>query len=237
VPAEELDLGHLVTPDSGARPGVVLIHDVWGLADHTRDLAARLAAAGFAALAVDLYRRLPERRIDDPGRWIRSLSDPDALAEVQAAIDHLAGHPAVGGHRVGVVGFCMGGMYSLLAAADCRGLSAAVVFYGLLAHGRGLLGGPEPLDPARKPREPLAAAAEIRCPLLCCFGEDDELVPLSDVQRLRERLAGAAHPAEIVVYPGAGHAFLNDTRAAAFRPETARRAWARMLEFLGRELR
>ena len=62
-------------------------------------------------------------------------------------------------------------------------------------------------------------------------------MPLADVQRLREGLAGAAHPAEVVVYPGAGHAFLNDTRPAAYRPAIAGRAWLRMLEFLRRELR
>jgi len=237
VPAEELDLGHLAYPGTGASPGVVVIHDVWGLSDHTRDLAGRLADAGFAALAVNLYRRLGEVRIQDPGPWIRGLSDPGMLAEIQAGIDHLASHPAVAGHRVGVVGFCMGGMYSLLAAAGCRGLSAAVVFYGLLSHGEGLLRSPAPLDRVRKPREPFAVAAEIRCPLLGFFGEDDDFVPPGDVQRLRDGLAGAAHPAEIVVYPGAGHAFLNDTRPAAYRPEAAQRAWARMLEFLGRELR
>ena len=235
--AEDSELGHLAQPDSGPRPGVVVIHDVWGLADHTRDVAGRLAAEGFAALAVNLYRGLPELRIDDPGRWIRGLSDPQMLEQVQAGIDGLAAHPAVAGHRVGVVGFCMGGMYSLLAAAGCRGLSAAVVFYGLLSHDQGLFRTDEPLDPARKPREPAAAAREIACPLLCFFGEDDDFVPLSDVQRLREGLAGAAHAAEIVVYHGAGHAFLNDTRPAAYRPEIARRAWARMLEFLRRELR
>jgi carboxymethylenebutenolidase len=236
VPAAEIELGHLATPDGApGRPGVVVLHDVWGLSDHTRDVAGRLAQAGFAALAVNLYRRLPSAKIEDPGRWIRELSDPDVLAEVQAAIDRLARDPAVAGHRVGVVGFCMGGMYALLAAAGCRGLSAAVVFYGLLAHGSGLLA--EPLDRARKPREPLAVAGEIRCPLLACFGEQDEFVPLAEVERLRGALAGAAHPAEVVVYPGAGHAFLNDTRPAAYRPETARRAWARMLEFLRRELR
>jgi carboxymethylenebutenolidase len=237
VPAEELDLGHLAYPDAGARPGVVVIHDVWGLSDHTRDLAGRLAAAGFAALAVNLYRQLGEVRIEDPGRWIRGLSDPGMLAEIQAGIDRLASHPAVAGHRVGVVGFCMGGMYSLLAAAGCRGLAAAVVYYGLLSHDQGLFRSSEPLDPARKPREPLAVAPAITCPLLGFFGEDDDFVPQADVERLREGLAGAAHPAEIVVYPGAGHAFLNDTRPAAYRPETARRAWARMLEFLRHELR
>jgi len=240
VDAGDVDLGYLAHPAGtapGAHPGVVVIHDVWGLSDHTRDLARRLAGDGFAALAVDLYRRLPAVEIDDPARFIRDLSDPAALAEVQAGIDFLAGHPAVSGHRIAVVGFCMGGMYALLAAAACRGLSGAVVFYGLLSHERGMLHAAGGLDPARKPREPAVAAAEIGCPLLCFYGEDDEFVPLSDVGRLREALSGAAHPADVVVYPGAGHAFMNDTRPAAYRPELARRAWARMLEFLRRELR
>jgi carboxymethylenebutenolidase len=240
VHAGDVDLGYLAYPTgagSASQPGVVVIHDVWGLSDHTRDLARRFANEGFAALAVDLYRRLPEVKIEDPGRWIRELSDPEMLEEVQAAIDFLAAHPAVSGHRVGVVGFCMGGMYALLAAASCRELSASVVFYGLLSHARGMLHQQGGLDRARKPREPVAAAAELTCPLLGCFGEDDEFVPLSDVDRLRDALSGASHAADIVVYPGAGHAFMNDTRPAAFRPEMARRAWSRTLDFLRRELR
>jgi len=236
VRAGGVELGYLAHPEPEGRPGLVLIHDVWGLSEHTRDLARRLAGEGFAALAVDLYRRLPEPRIEDPGRFIRELSDPLALEEVQAGIDCLAAHPAVAGHRIGVVGFCMGGMYALLAAAGCRGLSAAAVFYGLLSHARGMLAEPG-LDPAKKPREPVAAAREIRCPLLAFFGEEDEFVAQADVQRLRESLSGASHPAEVVVYPGAGHAFLNDTRPAAYRPETAARAWSRLLAFLRHELR
>ncbi len=240
VHAGDVDLGYLAHPSGpggGSQPGVVVIHDVWGLSDHTRDLARRFAAEGFAALAVDLYRGMPEVKIDDPGRWIRDLSDPRMLEEVQAAIDFLVAHPAVSGHRVGVVGFCMGGMYALLAAASCRALSAAVVFYGLLSHAHGMLHGDAGPDRVRKPREPLAAAAEIRCPLLGCFGEDDEFVPVADVDRLRAALSGASHAADVVVYPGAGHAFMNDTRPAAFRPELARRAWSRTLDFLRRELR
>jgi carboxymethylenebutenolidase len=234
-----MELGYLAHPSAaggGASPGIVVIHDVWGLSDHTRDIARRFAAAGFSALAIDLYRRLPAVEIQDPGRWIRDLSDPLALEEVQAGIDLLAAHPAVSGRRIGVVGFCMGGMYALLAAARCRGLSAAVVFYGLLAHDHGMLRAEGGLDPARKPCEPLAAAAEITCPLLGFFGEDDEFVPPSDVERLRVSLARASRPSEVLVYPDAGHAFMNDTRPAAFRPQLARRAWSRTLDFLHREL-
>jgi carboxymethylenebutenolidase len=240
VHAGDVELGYLAHPTgagTASQPGVVVIHDVWGLGDHTRDIARRFAAEGFAALAVDLYRRLPGEKIEDPGRWMRDLSDPGMLEEVQAAIDFLAPHPAVSGHRIGVVGFCMGGMYALLAAASCRGLSASVVFYGLLSHAHGMLRQPGGLDRTRKPREPVAAAAGITCPLLGCFGEDDEFVPLADVDRLRDALSGASHAADIVVYPGAGHAFMNDTRPAAFRPDQARRAWSRTLDFLRHELR
>jgi carboxymethylenebutenolidase len=229
----DVEPGYLAHPDAGAGPGVVVIHDVWGLAEHTRDLARRFAAEGFAALAVDLYRRLPGRRIDDAGRWIRALPDPQLLEEVQGAIDFLAGHPATAGRRIGVVGFCMGGMYALLAAARCRGLSLSVAFYGLLSHRDGMLA-EEPLDPAKKPLEPLAAVAALRCPVLAFFGDDDELVPPAHVAQLRERAASAPHPVEIVGYPGAGHAFLNDTRPDAFRPAAAADAWARTLAALRR---
>jgi carboxymethylenebutenolidase len=233
---EELALGHLARPDSGVHPGVVMIHDVWGLSDHTRDLAGRLAREGFAVLAVNLYHRRREVRIEDPGPWMRALSDLDALADVQAAADLLAGHPASAGRKVGVTGFCMGGSFALLAACSVRALSAAVPFYGLLSYRHGLLAAGDGPDRAVKPREPLDAVRDLRCPLLAIFGEDDEFVPLSDVRELERRLAASAQPHEVAVYPGCGHAFLNDTRPAAFRPEQARHAWARMVEFFRKRL-
>ena len=90
--SEDLPQGYLVRPDSGTHPGVVMIHDVWGLADHTRDLATRLAGEGFAVLAVDLYRRVADLQIDDPGAWMRGLSDVEIAADLQESIDLLAGH-------------------------------------------------------------------------------------------------------------------------------------------------
>jgi carboxymethylenebutenolidase len=228
--------GHLVHPEAGPHPGVVMIHDVWGLSDHTRDLAGRLAREGFAVLAVDLYRRLGDLRIDDPGAFMRGLSDPDVLADIQAGIDTLARHPAVGGCRVGVTGFCMGGTYALLAACSCRGLSAAVPFYGLLSHEHGLLHAAGGVDPERKPRQPLDAVSDLRCPLLAFFGEDDEYVPLADVELLKRRLARVEWPSDVVVYPGAGHAFMNDTRRDAYRPGAASDAWLRLVRFLRERL-
>jgi carboxymethylenebutenolidase len=234
----ELELGYLAHRADRVQPGVVVIHDVWGLSEHYRDLARRLAGEGFAALAVDLYRRTPQPVITDPGGWIRELSDPQLIGDVQAAVDLHAAHPAVAGGRIGIAGFCMGGTYTIHAAASCRGVSAAVPFYGMVSHEHGLLAAPpgEALDPARKPRSPLEAARVVRCPLLGCFGAEDPFIPTDDVRRFDENLDASGQPHEVIVYPGAGHAFVNDTRAEMYRPEAARDAWSRMLAFFRRHL-
>jgi carboxymethylenebutenolidase len=231
----QVELGFLAEPAESPCPGVVLIHDVWGLSDHTRDLTRRLAREGFAVLAVDLYRRESEVKIENPGAWMRALSDPQALEDVQAAVDHLRSGPAAG-RKVGVVGFCMGGMYALMAACQCRDLAAAVPFYGLLSHRHGILHDEAGLDPARKPREPLDYAPSLRCPLLAFFGDRDEFVPLDDVHQLEARLARAKPPSQVVVVPDVGHAFLNDTRPDAYRPAEAQAAWQRSVAFLRQHL-
>ena len=233
----DVELGHFAAPDTGTPPGIVLIHDVWGLGDHARDLAQRLASEGFGALAVDLYRREGDVKIEDPGAWMRALSDPEVLADVQAGIDFLAGERPTAGRPVGVTGVCMGGMYALLAACGCRGLAAAVPFYGMLSTEHGLLHAEGGVDLERKPRQPLDALADLRCPLLAFFGAEDSYIPAADVDVLKERLAATAQPSDVVVYPGAGHAFLNDTRPEAYRPEVARDAWGRMVAFFRKHLR
>jgi len=237
---KDLPLGRFVAPSSAAAalsvPGVVFIHDVWGPSEHSRHFSERLASFGFGVLAPDFYRALPDRRIDDPGRWMRQLSDPRLLADVAEAIACLGEQPSTAGRRVGVVGVCMGGSYALLAACGVPGLAAAASFYGILSHSHGLLHDPMGLDPALKPREPLAAAADLACPLLALFGEDDPFVPLTDVRALEERLAAVEVESEVVVYPGAGHAFMNETRADAHRPEAAADAWRRLADFFHRHL-
>ena len=225
----EVELGYLAHP-GGSVPGVVLIPDVRGLYEHYRDLTRRLAGEGFAVLAADLYRRGGPPEIATPAdamQWIRELSDPQVLADVQAAVDVLARELA--GRKVGVTGFCMGGQYALLAACTCRGLSACVPFYGMLAYGEGL-------DPRRKPRSPLEALPDLGCPVLGLYGEEDLLIPVSDVRRLEEGLARSRHGGRVILYPGAGHAFMNDSRPDAYRPEAARDAWPRLVEFLREKL-
>jgi carboxymethylenebutenolidase len=232
--SQAVPLGFLARPDTGTHPGVVIVHDVWGLSELYREFARRLAQAGFAALALDLYRR--EVKIANPGEWMRALSDPAVLEDVQAAIDFLRADPAVGGGGVGVAGFCIGGTYALLAACACRGLAAAVSFYGILSYQHGILSSPD-LDPVKKPRDPLHAIGDLRCPLLGIFGDSDEFIPLGDVKQLEGSLARGAVASEVRVYPDCGHAFLNETRPQAFRPEPAVDAWQRMLDWFGRYLR
>jgi carboxymethylenebutenolidase len=87
-----------------------MIHDVWGLKDHTRDMATRLAREGFHVLAIDLYRDFANKEIKEPGPWIRDLSDPEILADIRAGVSFLSAQPASAGQRAGVLGFCMGGV-------------------------------------------------------------------------------------------------------------------------------
>ncbi len=236
MPTEDLELGYLAHAKDGPNPGVVLVHDVWGLSEHTRDLARRLAGEGFSVLAVDLYRREAEVKIENPGEWMRALSDGQVLEDLQTAVDCLAAHPASAAQPVGITGFCMGGSYAILAASSCTGLSGSVAFYGLLSYEHGLLHGESGPDPKLKPRQPLDAVAELGCPLQAVFGDQDEFVPMDDVELLKERLKAAPQAGEVEVYPGCGHAFLNDTRKDAYRPKEAEQAWNAMVRFLRRHL-
>lgn len=241
VDPRDVTLGHFAAPRAGDGgvgpwPGCVLIHDVWGLGDHARDLTVRLAGEGFAVLGIDLYRELGDVSISDPGVWMRDLSDPRVLSDVGAGVDWLAQRPETAGRGVGVIGFCMGGTYALMAgcggAPGLERVGAVVPFYGLLSHEHGLLAADGGLDPALKPRSPLAAARDLRCPLLGFFGGRDPYVPGEDVDALRRVAGVTGQPVEIEVYPEAGHAFVNDTRPDAYRETEARDAWTRMAEFL-----
>ncbi len=231
----ELELGYLAVPDGGG-PGVVVVHDVWGLYEHFRDVARRLAAEGFVVLAVDLYRGLAERpRGDDPGAFLRELPDPDVLATLRRAVDFVSAHPDTRG-GTGVVGFCMGGSYALLAGALVSGVRAIVPFYGVLSYETGLYASATPLSPMKKPMAPLDAARRLVCPVCAFYGDEDAFVSLDDIRELERRVQAKDPDARVKVYAGAGHAFANDTRPQAYRPEAALDAWGTMTAFLHRHL-
>jgi carboxymethylenebutenolidase len=211
--------------------GVVILHDVWGLSDVYRGVAQRLADAGYAALALDLYAR--GERPGSPAdmgavrRFMHGLPDRRVIADVQAAIDFLRARPELAGRKVGLTGFCMGGKYAFLAACHCRDLAAVVPWYGMLRA--------DSLDEAN-PEHALDALQDVRCPVLAFFGADDALIPQSDVAELRRRASERRLPVEAVVYPGAGHAFANESRPEVYRPAAAADGWRRALDFFAKEL-
>ncbi|MDP6981349.1 MAG: dienelactone hydrolase family protein [Myxococcota bacterium] len=232
------EFGFLAAPDSGSHPAVVMIHDVWGLKEHTRDIATRLAGEGFRVLALDLYRGMSNVKIENPGPWIQGLSDPDIVADLHAAAAFMRDRPDTAGHAVGLTGFCMGGMYALLAACegDESAFAAVAPFYGMLSYDHGLMQADGGLDPAKKPRDPIAAAGDLHCPVLAFFGAEDPYITLDDIAALEEKFEGVSHPHECVTYEGAGHAFMNDTYPDAYRDDAAKDAWGRLVAFLGQHL-
>lgn len=223
--------GYVATPAGpGPHPGLVLVPDVRGLGEHYRDIARRFAAEGFVTLAVDLYSREGAPDLPDMAavaRWIRALPDRRVLDDLASAVTVVAGRPEVAGRRVGITGFCLGGQYALMAACTVPGLSACVSWYGMLRYAE--------TDDV-KPASPLDLAPRLSCPYLGFFGDEDALIPAADVEELRGLLAATGQPAGIVRYPGAGHAFFNDTRPDAYRPAAAADAWPRAVTFLRRHL-
>jgi carboxymethylenebutenolidase len=233
----EVPFGALHRPEGALScPGVVVIHDVWGRSPHSRTLARGLAGAGFAALELDLYRRMADPRVSEPGERIRSLDDAAVLADLDAAADWLAGEAICRGRRIGVLGVCMGGTYALLAACSSTRFAASTPFYGLVDYDHGLHLGPDGRDRVRKPASPIERAAGLRMPLLAAFADEDHFIPPDQVDRFEAAVAKSGVEHHIDRYAGAGHAFLNETRADAHRPEAAARALARAYAFLHAQL-
>ncbi len=206
-------------------PAVVVIHDVRGLSEHYRDVTRRLANEGFFALAIDLYSREGMPLLPSMGAvstWMQNLDDRRVLADIDAGVRFLLSRPEVRARSIGITGFCMGGRYALLAACSVQHLSACASFYGMLRDGE---------KTELKPASPLELAPQLSCPFLGLFGEDDGLIPRADIKQLESSLRKAGKTFQTKSYAGAGHAFMNDTRPDAYRPEVARDAWSRVITF------
>ncbi|HZQ35055.1 MAG TPA: dienelactone hydrolase family protein [Dehalococcoidia bacterium] len=211
-------MGYLARPDDGAaHPGVVVIQEWWGLEEHIKDVARRLAREGFVALAPDLYHGRVTGEPDEARKLAMGLDRDRAVKDLDGAVDFLCGMSQVAPKQVGMVGFCMGGGLTLLMACRNADLGAAAVFYG------GNMGSPDLLR-------------QLHCPLFGAFGERDEGIPLERVEALKEGLQQSGQPVEIRIYPGAPHAFFNDTRPS-YRPEAAQDAWQRTLALFHERLR
>jgi carboxymethylenebutenolidase len=208
--------GYLATPASGSGPGVVVIQEWWGLTDHIAGIADRLAAAGFVALAPDLYGGKVAHDADEAGKLMTELPVDRAARDLAGSVDFLLGQPAVTSKTVGAVGFCMGGGFVLqLAAQQGDKVSAAVPFYGV---------GPAVPDQYSG----LTAAVQGH------YGEQDDFYPVDDARKQADQIRdeSKAPIVEFHFYP-AGHAFHNDEDLlGTYDDEHAKVAWNRAVEFL-----
>jgi carboxymethylenebutenolidase len=210
--------GYLARAEGGRGPGVVVLQEWWGLVPHIEDVCERFAAEGFTALAPDLYDGDVARSPDEAGKMMMALNIDETEKKLRGAVEFLVGHEACEGERVGAVGFCMGGVLSLYAAAkNPERVGACVVFYGI--HPK-----------VQPPLENLSA------PVLGLYAERDQFVPPAEARALEARLRGLGKSAEVHIYPGADHAFFNDTRPEVYDAEAAADAWRRTVEFFREHL-
>jgi carboxymethylenebutenolidase len=209
--------GYLSLPDGGRGPGVVVIQEWWGLVPHIHEVADRFAAAGFVALAPDLYHGDVARSPDEAGKMMMALNISQTEKDLRGAVQYLLQHEATEGASVGTVGFCMGGALSLYGASKNEQVGACVVFYGI--------------HPKVVPD-----FENLRAPVLGIFAEQDSFVPPEAVRALEEKVREHGKSIETHTYPGTDHAFFNDTRPEVYDAAAAADAWRRTIEFLRKHL-
>jgi carboxymethylenebutenolidase len=210
--------GYRAVPESGSGPGVVVIQEWWGLVDHIKDVADRLAAEGFVALVPDLYHGQTTTEPDEALKLLMSLNLQQAGQDMSGAVAYLATHAT--GDGVGVIGFCMGGALALLLGTlRPDQVQAVVTWYGLV------------MSPAAEPDwSQMTAAVQGH------FAEHDHIPGAAAIEKLKKELGGRGIDVELYLYPGTQHAFFNDTRPEVYDSEASTLAWQRTIEFLHRTL-
>lgn len=210
--------GYLVrpSPQGENKPGVLIIHENRGLDQHMISVARRLAGEGFLVLAADALAAQggTPAHVDEAQAKIAELDCAANIANFEAAITFVAEHPECTG-QVGCVGFCWGGGVANQLALDQSRLGAVVVYYG------------------RPPRP--EQVSRIQAPLLLHYAEHDDRINAA-VPEFEAALKAAGKPYTLYRYPGAKHAFHNETRADRYHPAAADRAWKRTVEYLHNKL-
>lgn len=213
--------GTLVHPDdSGRHPGVVLIQEWWGIEPHVLELAHKLAAAGFAVFVPDHYHGRVVTEPDEAGKEMMMLFEnmQRAIKEIGASIDYLQSLENVEPKKVGVVGFCMGGLLTFKAAETYGDrIGAAVPVYGV------------------NYQPTVDDAAKVTAPVLAIYGGEDPFVPREQIDQIERVYRQAGKDIRVSIYP-AGHAFINPDHGN-LHPESAEKAWNEIVTFLREKLR
>jgi carboxymethylenebutenolidase len=217
-------------PEGEPRGAVIVIQEAFGVNPHIEDVTRRVAAAGYHAVAPDMFHRTGPGAVVDYGdfgsvmeHFVGVGSDAAILADVDATIDYLHGIGFADG-QIGIVGFCFGGRVTFLVASQ-RAIGAGVGFYG---------GG---IVTARFPQFPalVDGAQTMKTPWLGLFGDRDESIPVDDVELLRKALTDAPVDAEVVRYADAEHGFHCDARPS-YNAGAAADGWSGTLDWFGRHL-
>ncbi len=215
---EETVQAMLYTPaGKGPFPGIVVIHEWWGLNDWVKEQASKLADQGYVALAIDLYRGKAATRPDLAHELMRGVAEDRAARDLHAAVEFLRSQKNVNKDRIGSIGWCMGGGYSFNLALQPT-LTADVVNYGHLA-----------TDPEQ--------LKKINASILGIFGGQDRGIPVDDVKKFEQTMKQLGKRVEIVIYPDAGHAFENPNNKQGYRANDAADAWKRTVDFLANTLK
>ncbi|HEU0054490.1 MAG TPA: alpha/beta fold hydrolase [Longimicrobium sp.] len=213
--------GYLAAPAaaSGATlPGVILVHEWWGLNDNIRAMARQLAGEGYRVLAVDMYGGQVATTPQEAQAYMREVvADPDrGSAHLASAALYLRQQPRAG--KLGIMGWCFGGGWALQGALELpERIDAAVMYYGRVVTDR-------------------ARLARLDAPLLGHFGAEDRGIPVDSVRAMEGALRELGKEVTIHVYPGAGHAFANPS-GQSYNARAAEQAWERTKEFLARTLK
>ncbi len=211
---DETVQGMLYTPaGKGPFPALIVIHEWWGVNDWVKEQASKLSDQGYVALAVDLYRGKVATTPDMAHEIMRGVPEDRAKRDLHAAFEFLASQPNVRKDRIGAIGWCMGGGYSLDVALQEPTLAADVINYGHLA-----------TDPE--------ALKKINAPILGIFGAQDRGIAPDDVHKFGEALDKLGKKIEIKIYDDAGHAFENPNNKEGYRAADAADAWRRTVAFI-----
>lgn len=216
---DETVTGYLASPGAGRHPALIVVHEWWGLNDWVRAKAEKFASDGYVALAVDLYRGKSAGGDPDVAHQLmRGLPEDRAARDLDAAYRYLASRPDVDPSRIGSIGWCMGGGYSLETAIEEPKLAACVVYYGRLV-----------TDPA--------TVVKIQAPMLGNFGEEDQGISPAMVEQFEKAAKAAGKSIDFKEYPGAGHGFASNPDPKVYRTDAARDADARTDAFLAKSLK
>ncbi|HEY1676580.1 MAG TPA: dienelactone hydrolase family protein [Candidatus Sulfotelmatobacter sp.] len=216
---DETVQGTLYTPaGKGPFPALIVIHEWWGLNDWVKEQASKLSDQGYVTLAVDLYRGKVATTPDEAHEIMRGVPEDRAKRDLSAAFDYLASQPNVKKDRIGSIGWCMGGGYSLDVALQEPTLAATVINYGHLA-----------TDPE--------SLKKINAPILGLFGAQDRGITPDDVHKFEAGMKSLGKKIDVKIYDDAGHAFENPNNKDGYRAADAADAWQRTTDFLASTLK